>query len=134
MGSTDQAGIQVKGKAGREEDNGRSGRALTPLGVRGKVRPGVLMPPQPLRLELYTRPGCHLGNDLRAICERLEGEIVFEFAEVNIEEDPGLLARFEREVPVLLVNGRPVVRYRTSERELRRILHWQLFRSRFWRV
>jgi glutaredoxin len=89
------------------------------------------MPLQPLRLELYTRPGCHLGNDLRAICERLAGEIVFEFTEVNIETDPTLQARFEREIPVLFVDGRRVVRFRTSERELRRILNWQLVRRRF---
>jgi len=86
---------------------------------------------QPLRLELYTRPGCHLGNDLRAICERLAGEIAFEITEVNIEADPVLQARYAREVPVLFVDGRLVVRFRTSERELRRILSWQLFRRRF---
>ena len=89
------------------------------------------MPLQPLRLELYTRPGCHLGNDLRAICERLSGEIAFEFTEVNIEDDPTVQTRYEREIPILLVDGRLVVRYRTSERELRRILNWQLFRRRF---
>ena len=89
------------------------------------------MPLQPLRLELYTRPGCHLGNDLRAVCERLAGEIAFEFTEVNVEEDPTLHARFAREVPILVVDGRLAVRFRTSERELRRILNWQLLRRRF---
>ena len=91
------------------------------------------MPLQPLRLELYTRPGCHLGNDLRAMCERLAGEIAFELTEVNIEDDPVVQARYEREIPILFVDGRLVVRYRTSERELRRILNWQRFRRRFWR-
>ena len=91
------------------------------------------MPLQPLRLELYTRPGCHLGNDLRAICERLAGEIAFVLTEVNIEDDPVVQARYEREIPILFVDGRLVVRYRTSERELRRILNWQRFRRRFWR-
>ena len=91
------------------------------------------MPLQPLRLELYTRPGCHLGNDLRALCERLAGEIAFELTEVNIEGDPAVQARYEREVPILFVEGRLVVRYRTSERELRRILNWQRFRRGFWR-
>ena len=89
------------------------------------------MPLQPLRLELYTRPGCHLGNDLRAICERLASEIAFELIEVNVEADPVLRSRYEREVPILFVDGRVVVRFRTSERELRRILNWQLFRRRF---
>ncbi len=89
------------------------------------------MPLQSLRLELYTRPGCHLGNDLRAVCERLAGEIAFEFTEVNVEEDPTLHARFAQEVPILFVDGRLAVRFRTSERELRRILNWQLLRRRF---
>ena len=89
------------------------------------------MPLQPLRLELYTRPGCHLGNDLRAICERLAEEIAFDLTEVNIETDPELRVRYEREVPVLFVDGRLVVRFRTSERELRRILNWQIFRQKF---
>jgi len=84
-----------------------------------------------MRLELYTRPGCHLGNDLRAICERLAEEIAFDLTEVNIETDPGLRARYEREVPVLFVDGRLVVRFRTSERELRRILNWRILRRRF---
>ena len=91
------------------------------------------MPLPPLRLELYTRPGCHLGNDLRATCERLAGEIAFVLTEVNIEDDPVVQARYEREIPILFVDGRLVVRYRTSERELRRILNWQRFRRRFWR-
>jgi glutaredoxin len=91
------------------------------------------MPLHPLRLELYTRPGCHLGNDLRAICERLATEIAFELIEVNIEADPALRSRYEREVPILFVDGRLAVRFRTSERELRRILNWRLFRRRFQR-
>lgn len=84
-----------------------------------------------MRLELYTRPGCHLGNDLRAICERLAVEVAFDLTEVNIEADPALEARYASEIPVLFVDGRPVVRFRTSERELRRILNWQIFRKRF---
>jgi glutaredoxin len=86
-----------------------------------------------MRLTLYTRPGCHLGNDLRAICERLAEEIAFDLTEVNIEADPDLRVRYEREVPVLFVDGRLVVRFRTSERELRRILNWQRVRRRFQR-
>jgi hypothetical protein len=60
----------------------------------------------------------------------LAAEITFELIEVNIETDPALLARYEREVPLLFVDGRRAVRFRTSERELRRILNWQRFRRR----
>lgn len=67
------------------------------------------------------------------MCERLAGEIAIDLTEVNIEGDPAVQARYEREVPILFVEGRLVVRYRTSERELRRILNWQRFRRGFWR-
>jgi hypothetical protein len=67
------------------------------------------------------------------MCERLVGEIAFELTEVNIEDDPVVQARYEREIPILFVDGHLAVRYRTSERELRRILNWQRLRRRFWR-
>jgi thioredoxin-like negative regulator of GroEL len=89
------------------------------------------MPPSRLHVQLYSRPGCHLGNDLRAICERLASELPFQLTEVNVDEDPRLAEQYGRAVPVLLLDGRPVVRYRTSERELRQILQWQLWRRRF---
>jgi hypothetical protein len=34
-------------------------------------------------------------------------------------------------VPLLFVEGRLAVRFRTSERELRQILNWHLIRRRF---
>jgi hypothetical protein len=83
-----------------------------------------------LRLELYTRAGCHLGEDLRAICLRLADEVALELVEVDVESDPTLARECGSEVPVLYVEGRKAVRFRTSERELRRILSWCLARKR----
>ena len=89
------------------------------------------MSEQPLSLELYGRPGCHLCDDLRKLCEHLRGEFCFQFVEVNIEMDPGLLARYDREVPVLFVDGRKAVKYRTTETALRRLLQRHLLVRRF---
>jgi hypothetical protein len=89
------------------------------------------MEPRRLRLELYTRSNCHLGNDLRAVCLRLAEEVAADLVEVNVDSDPALQARFGAEIPVLFVDGRKAVRFRTSERELRRILLWRLVRQRF---
>ncbi|HYL81119.1 MAG TPA: glutaredoxin family protein [Candidatus Acidoferrum sp.] len=83
-----------------------------------------------LRLELYSRPGCHLCDDLRVLCERLSGEFPIQLTEVNIELDPGLLARYDREVPVLFVNGRKAVKYRSTEAALRRLLQRRLLVNR----
>lgn len=77
---------------------------------------------QPLRLELYSRPGCHLCADLRALCEQLGSEFPLQIREVNIETDPALRARYDREVPVLFIEGRKAVKFRTTEAALRRML------------
>jgi hypothetical protein len=58
----------------------------------------------------------------------LAAEVSVDIVEINIEANPDLLARHADEVPVLFVDGRKVVRFRTSERELRRILRWQQMR------
>ena len=81
---------------------------------------------QPLRLELYSRPGCHLCAELKALCEQLAGEFPLELSEVNIETDSGLEARYGREIPVLFIDGRKAVKFRTTEAALRRALRRRL--------
>jgi hypothetical protein len=88
------------------------------------------MDERPLRLELYCRPGCHLCDDLRVLCERLSSEFPLQLTELNIDADPGLLARYDREVPVLFVDGRKAVKYRTTEASLRRLLQRRLLLNR----
>ncbi len=84
------------------------------------------MSAQPLRLELYTRPGCHLCDDLKILCERLAGEFPIRLVEVNIETDPELRARYDQEIPILFVDGRKAVMYRTTEEALRRLFRRRL--------
>lgn len=88
------------------------------------------MNPQPLHLELYSRPGCHLCDDLRALCRRLEGEFPLRLTEVNIDADPALAARYGEEIPVLFVDGRKAVKFRITEAELRRKLARRLLLRR----
>jgi glutaredoxin len=92
------------------------------------------MSAQPLRLELYTRPGCHLCDELKSLCERLAGEFSIQVAEVNIEADPELRARFDQEIPVLFIDGRKAVKYRTTEDALRRLLRRRLLFRRVFGV
>jgi hypothetical protein len=56
------------------------------------------------------------------LCERLAGEFPVQLREVNIEADPELKARYDLEVPVLFVEGRKAVKFRTTEGALRRLL------------
>ena len=91
----------------------------------------VAMSPQPFHLELYSRPGCHLCEELRALCDRLGGEFPLRLIELNVDADPALAARYGAEVPVLFIDGRKAVKFRTTGAAFRRMpqrrrLLWQL--------
>lgn len=88
------------------------------------------MNPQPLHLELYSRPGCHLCDELRGLCERLQGEFSLQLTEVNIDADPTLQARYGEEIPVLFIDGRRAVKFRTTEAALRRVFQRRLLLRR----
>ena len=47
-----------------------------------------------ITLTLYSRPGCHLCDEARAVLERARGRAAFEIDEINIETDDGLHARY----------------------------------------
>lgn len=85
---------------------------------------------QPLQLELYSRPGCHLCDELRTLCGRLSDEFLLRVTEVNIETDPVLEERYGQEIPVLFIDGRKAVKFRTAEAELRRKLRRRLLSRR----
>jgi glutaredoxin len=81
---------------------------------------------QPLRLELYSRPGCHLCEELRELCEGLREEFPLQLTEVNIDTDPTLQARYGEEIPVLFIDGRKAVKFRSTQAELRRMFRRRL--------
>jgi glutaredoxin len=58
------------------------------------------------RVTLYSRPGCHLCDDARAIIEQVCAELGESYAEVSIDDDPELQSRFTNEVPVTFVDGK----------------------------
>ncbi len=77
-----------------------------------------------LKLTIYSRPGCHLCDEMTAIVQRVArsapGPIRIE--EIDISTDPDLEARYGVEIPVLFVDGKKAAKYRVTEEELTRIL------------
>ena len=73
-------------------------------------------------LTLYSKPGCHLCDDLREMLEEFRTEYAFALDEIDITTDAGLFARYRFDIPVLLRDGREVARGRISDRELMKIL------------
>ena len=74
------------------------------------------------RVTLYSRPGCHLCDDARAIIERVCAEVGTSYVEVSIDDDPALQERFGEEIPVTFVDGRQHDFWRVDEHRLRTAL------------
>jgi glutaredoxin len=75
-----------------------------------------------IALTIYSRPGCHLCDDMKAVVRHVGETVPLTLDEVDISTDPALEAQYGVEIPVLLVNGRKAAKYRLTERELLRIL------------
>lgn len=71
------------------------------------------------QVRLYTRPGCHLCEEARAAMRAAGCEADYELAEVNIDEDPRLQARYALKIPVITINGREAFVYRLSPAEFK---------------
>ena len=71
-----------------------------------------------MQLTLYTRPGCRLCDEMKAVIRRVQGQVACELAEVDISHDEALLRRYRDHIPVLLADGVEVARTRVGLGEL----------------
>ena len=74
------------------------------------------------RITLYTRPGCHLCDDARAVVQAVCAELGESFEEVDITTDDELEDRFSDDVPVTFVDGRQHDFWRVDPARLRAAL------------
>jgi len=75
-----------------------------------------------IRVTIYSRPGCHLCDDMKALVQRVARTIPIALEEVDISTDSALEAQYGLEIPVLLVEGKKAAKYRIEEEELRKVL------------
>ncbi|MEA2360510.1 MAG: hypothetical protein QOI62_3770 [Solirubrobacteraceae bacterium] len=68
-----------------------------------------------MSLVLYSRPGCHLCEDARAVLAR----IGHPFEELDIEADDALLRRYLERIPVVVLDGAELYDYVVDEPDLR---------------
>jgi len=64
-------------------------------------------------ITLVTKPGCHLCDAARDVVASVVADLESEASvapiaveEVSILDDPALLAKYEEEIPVVLIDGR----------------------------
>ena len=74
------------------------------------------------RLTLFSKPGCHLCEDVRVTLDELQPEYGYAVDEVDITAHAELFAQYRHEIPVVLKDGRELARGRIDDRELVRLL------------
>ncbi len=74
------------------------------------------------KVEIYSKPECHLCDEAKSILLKVQKEIPFEVCEINITSDQKLFNKFKEQIPVIFVNGRKAFKFRINENELRRRL------------
>ena len=75
-----------------------------------------------IALTVYSRPGCHLCDEMKATIDRVAQSIALTVDVIDISGDPELDRRYGLEIPVLLVDGMKAAKYRIAEADLRRML------------
>jgi hypothetical protein len=69
-------------------------------------------------LTLYSKPGCHLCDEMKHVIEAVSSRVPLTLDVVDISTDPELAQRYGLEIPVLLIEGKKAAKYRISEGEL----------------
>jgi hypothetical protein len=72
-----------------------------------------------IELELMTRPGCHLCEEMKAAVVEAARGMEIRLREVDISLDSELETRFGNDIPVLFVNGSKAFKHRATVQELR---------------
>jgi len=75
-----------------------------------------------IALTLYSRPGCHLCDDMKETIAHVARAVPLTLDVVDISMDATLEAAYGLEIPVLLVNGKKAAKHRIGVEELRRVL------------
>lgn len=77
---------------------------------------GVVIP----TLLLYTREGCTLCEEMKEALQALSEEFDFRLLEIDIDQDPVIRAEYNDRIPYLVLEGKPIAKYRLDKDKLRR--------------
>ena len=75
------------------------------------------------QLILYSKPGCHLCEEMKAEMSKANCAGLYELQEINIESDAELFARYRNDIPVLSINGVEAFKHRLSSADFRDYLN-----------
>lgn len=71
---------------------------------------------------IYSRPGCHLCDEVKAAIQNAGCSDRFTLEEVNIESDEELLRKYKYDIPVVMLDGVEAFRHRISVDEFKSLI------------
>jgi glutaredoxin len=101
--------------------NGKSISAAACFMLYLKGTRNVVQPSTPI-VELFSKPDCHLCEEVKALLRELQLEHSFILREINIATHETLLAQYGEEIPVVFINGRKAFKYRVDPQQFVRRL------------
>jgi glutaredoxin len=78
--------------------------------------------PESIQIEIYSRPGCHLCDEAKAVIEPFSRKYGLEITVTNVDSDAELRVAYGTEIPVILINGTEAFRHRVDARAFERKL------------
>jgi glutaredoxin len=75
-----------------------------------------------IEVVVYSKPDCHLCDEVKAQLARLRRSFPFEVREVNILEKREDFEKYKEEIPVIFINGKKAFKYKLDENEFARRL------------
>ncbi|HBJ73437.1 MAG TPA: NrdH-redoxin [Actinobacteria bacterium] len=78
--------------------------------------------PRAHRVQLLSKPHCHLCDDARAVVSAVCAELDIPWSELSIMDDPALYDEYWERIPVVLVDDRVVQFWRVNPELLRGVI------------
>jgi len=78
--------------------------------------------PESIRIEIYSRPECHLCTEARAVIEPFAGRYPIKLTVTDVDSNADLRAAYGSDIPIILINGTEAFRHRVDARTLERKL------------
>lgn len=69
---------------------------------------------------VYSRPGCHLCDEAKAVIQNAGCSDQFTLEEINIESDDELLRKYKYDIPVVTIDGVEAFRHRVNPEQFRK--------------
>jgi hypothetical protein len=73
---------------------------------------------KPIIIEIFSKPDCHLCDEVKLEIAKMESLFALDIREINIMEHADLYEKYKLEIPVIHINGRKAFKYRVEEQQL----------------